>query len=79
MIHNREVYTYKEAAQRVGRHPQTIRKWRKRGLEMGWDDRGRRVVEHKALLKWWRESIIRDARNRTNKGDTPPNMWFLRP
>lgn len=77
MIENRDVYTYREAAARVGRHPQTIRKWRKRGLHMDWDKQGRRTVEHKALLKWWRDSILRDARNRANKGDTPSRTYRL--
>ena len=77
MIENREWYTYREAAARVGRHPQTIRKWRKRGLPMWWDAEGRRIVEHHALLKWWREASIRDYRNRENKGDTPSTPHYL--
>ena len=77
MIENRERYTYKQAAVRVKRHPQTIRKWRKRGMIMGWDEQGRRVVEHKALLQWWRESSIRDSNNRRKTGDTPNETYRL--
>lgn len=79
MIENREQYTYREAAARVNRHPQTIRKWRKRGMHMEWDTHGRRTVQHDTLLKWWRDSIQRDARNRTNKGDTPAITYNLQP
>lgn len=77
MIENRDWYTYREAAARVRRHPQTIRKWRKRGLPMGWDGQGRRIVAHADLLKWWREASLRDLRNRENKGDTPSAPHYL--
>ncbi len=79
MIENRAWYTYREAAARVNRHPQTIRKWRKRGMRMSWDNQGRRIVEHHALLKWWRESSLRDSRNRKTKGDTPTTNIHLTP
>lgn len=77
MTENRDWYTYRQAAARVGRHPQTIRKWRKRGMHMSWDQQGRRIVEHHALLKWWREASFRDLRNRTNKRDTPSTPPYL--
>lgn len=77
MITDRPFYTYRQASARVGRHVDTIRKWRRRGLRMAWDEHGRRIVEHEALLKWWRESRERDLRNRGIKPDTPINAEDL--
>jgi hypothetical protein len=46
--------TYRQAAKRVRRSVNTIKRWRRHGLVMGFDDRGRRVVDEAVLLAYWR-------------------------
>lgn len=72
MIEDRPWYTYRQAAKRTGKHVQTMKKWRQRGLPFSWDDQGRRIVEHHALLAYWRGCIDRDNRNR---GITNPPLF----
>ena len=71
MIENRDHYTYREAALRVRRAIVTVKRWRRHGMPMTFDDRGRRIVDHQTLLKWLRETIQRNDENRMNKRDTP--------
>lgn len=70
MITDRPFYPYRQALARVGRHVDTIRKWRRRGLCMTWDEYGRRLVEHETLMKWGRESREPHLRNRGIKPET---------
>lgn len=71
VIDNRPWYTYREAARRVNRAVITIKRWRRHGMPMSWDTRGRRIVEHQVLLEWLRASIERDWKNRKKTLDTP--------
>lgn len=65
VIENRPWYTYRQAAKRTGKHVQTMKKWRQRSpAGWSWDNQGRRVVEHQALMAYWRGCIDRDNRNR---------------
>jgi predicted site-specific integrase-resolvase len=53
--------TYWQAAKRVRRHPDTIKRWRRDGLlRMTLDAKGRRVVELDELLRCWRERMAND-------------------
>jgi predicted site-specific integrase-resolvase len=53
--------TYWQAAKRVRRSVVTVKRWRREGLmEMGWDERGRRVVSEGELLRCWRERMRND-------------------
>ncbi len=71
MIEDRPWYTYRQAAARTGKHVQTMKKWRQRSpAGWSWDNQGRRIVEHHALLAYWRSCIERDNRNR-GITDTP--------
>ncbi len=49
--------TYRQAAQRVDRSVKTIKRWRRHGLPMGVDDRGRRVVDEADLLAYYRARL----------------------
>lgn len=60
--------TYRQAAQRVDRHVKTIKRWRRSGLPMSYDQHGRRVVDEATLLAWWRDRM--DA--------WPPHQYRLR-
>lgn len=71
MIENRAFYTYKQAAARVGRAVVTIQRWRRHGMTMSWDTRGRRIVDHHTLLRTLRETIQRNDANRKHQDDTP--------
>ncbi|WP_449281237.1 hypothetical protein [Leucobacter sp.] len=72
MTQDRPWYTYRQAAKRTGKHVQTMKKWRQRSSTgWSWDDQGRRVVEHHALLAYWRGCIERDNRNRGITQDVP--------
>lgn len=55
-----EYLTYREAATRTRRSIRSIKRWRRAGMPMGFDDRGRRVVEELALLAWWRARMTAD-------------------
>lgn len=55
-----EQLTYKQAARRVNRSIRTIKRWRKNGLPMTFDSEGRRVVELRTLLAWWRDRMTAD-------------------
>jgi hypothetical protein len=55
--------TYREAAARVHRSVRTLWRWRKHGLEMGWDVRDGqrvRVVREDVLLAYWRARLMAD-------------------
>lgn len=55
--------TYREAARRVHRSMRAIRRWRFNGMPMSWDIRDGqrcRVVEERALLAWWRQTLRND-------------------
>lgn len=52
--------TYREAARRVHRSTDTIRRWKRRGMPMRFDALGRRVVDEKVLLSWFRERLKAD-------------------
>lgn len=52
--------TYREAARRVRRSKDTVRRWRRQGMPMRFDDRGRRIVQEKVLLAWWRGRMKAD-------------------
>lgn len=45
-----EYLTYREAASRVRRSTRTIKRWRRSGMPMTFDRRGRRVVAEGTLL-----------------------------
>ena len=45
-----EYLTYREAARRVRRSVRTIKRWRRAGLPMSFDEQGRRVVDERTLL-----------------------------
>ena len=64
MAHDHDWYTYEQAARRVGRDVQTIKRWRRRGLPMATDQKGRLIVRHDGLLAWWRTAMQRDNANR---------------
>ena len=52
--------TYREAAARVGRSVQAIKRWRRRGMPMGWDTRNGqmvRVVDEEVLLEEFRARL----------------------
>lgn len=50
-------YTYRQAAHRVGRSIRTIKRWRRAGMPMTFDNAGMRVVEERVLLAWWRDRL----------------------
>ena len=52
--------TYKGAARRVRRSRDTIRRWRRAGMPMGFDEEGRRIVEEAVLLEWFRARLLAD-------------------
>ena len=56
--------TYREAARRVRRSTDTIRRWRRHGMPMRFDGQGRRIVQEQVLLAWWRERLIADPVHR---------------
>lgn len=51
--------TYRQAAKRVRRSTRTIKRWRRAGMPMQWED-GRRVVDEDTLLAWWRARLQAD-------------------
>ncbi|WP_146120064.1 hypothetical protein [Leucobacter massiliensis] len=82
-ITNRKFYTYDQEAERVHRHPQTIRKWRMAGMPMTWNQQGERVVAHEILLAEFRRRCEQDNRNQTPEGraaraefEADPLAWF---
>lgn len=54
-----EYFTYRQAARRVRRSVRTIKRWRKGGMPMSWQN-GFRVVELQTLLAWWRDRMSAD-------------------
>ncbi|WP_224778768.1 hypothetical protein [Leucobacter sp. Psy1] len=54
-------YTYAGAARRVRRDESTIKRWRREGMAMSWDDAipPRRVVAEEVLLAEYRERLRR--------------------
>ena len=52
--------TYKQAAARVRRSVRTIKRWRRHGMPMHLDERGRRIVDEEKLLAWWRGRLAAD-------------------
>lgn len=52
--------TYREAARRVKRSIRTIKRWRRGGMPMTFDQQGRRVVTEQTLLAWWRARMTAD-------------------
>ena len=71
LIQDKPWYTYREAAARVNRSPITIKRWRRGGMPMSFDNQGRRIVKHHTLLEQLRTSIERNDANRKKKSDTP--------
>lgn len=69
--------TYREASARVGRAVRTIKRWRREGMPMSWDPRGRRIVKEQALLAEYRLRLGRDPihqqKIRATTRDTPPD------
>lgn len=67
--------TYREAAQRVGRAIRTIKRWKREGMPMSWDTRGRRIVEEHVLLAEYRRRLLADPihqqKIRATTRDTP--------
>lgn len=49
--------TYREAAAAVGRSKRAIQMWRRRGMPMSWDSRGRRIVDETTLYIWYRKNL----------------------
>ena len=49
--------TYKHAARVAQVHPDTVKRWRREGMPMGVDRRGRRVVDEEVLFRWKRDKI----------------------
>jgi hypothetical protein len=56
--------TYWQAARRVRRSVDTIQRWRRAGMPMSYDARGRRVVEEAVLLAYWRQAMVADPTRR---------------
>lgn len=52
--------TYRGAAKRVHRSTDTIKRWRRSGMPMSYDDHGRRIVLEKDLLAWFRGRLMAD-------------------
>lgn len=71
--------TYRGAADRAGRSVRSIKQWRKDGMPMGWDDRGRRIVREDILLAELRRRLdanpAHQYRLRRMMGDTPSVGW----
>ena len=61
-------YTYKGAAKRTGKSTNTIRRWVREGMPHAVDLRGRVVIEHRTLMRWYREKMaanpVHQARGR---------------
>lgn len=72
--------TYRQAAARVRRSVRTIKRWRRQGMPMPLDERGRRIVDEENLLAWWRGRLAADpvhqARMRAalQAGDSGPHQ-----
>lgn len=68
-------YTYREAAGRVRRSIRTIKRWRREGMPMSFDQQGRRIVEERVLLAELRRRLhadpVHQQRIRALTGDTP--------
>lgn len=53
-------YTYRGAAQKVGRDVSTVRRWAvewEANGELGTDSEGRRIVSHQVLMRTYREKL----------------------
>lgn len=72
---------YRQAAKRVRRSRNTIRRWKRQGMPMPIDDHGRRVVDEEVLLARWREALGRDpihqARLRAKRREQEEQMTTL--
>jgi hypothetical protein len=55
-----EYLTYRDAARRVRRSVRTIKRWRRGGMAMRFDEQGCRVVNEQTLLAWWRDRMTAD-------------------
>lgn len=69
-----KLLTYQQAARRVRRSVRTVVRWRRDGMPMGTDARGRRVVREDVLLAWWRDRLAADPAHqyrmrKVNHGD----------
>lgn len=55
----------------------TIKRWRRDGMPMSWDKRGRRIVEEQILLAEYRRRLqsdpVRQQQIRKAMRDTPPD------
>ncbi|MBU3994791.1 MAG: hypothetical protein KKF42_03280 [Actinobacteria bacterium] len=75
--------TYRQAAHRVGRSVDTIKRWRRYGMAMSWDQRRRRVEDEGTLLSEYRKRLDHDPvhqlRLRGVLGDTPEELFGLIP
>ena len=54
------LYTYKGAAKKVGRSEGRIKQWRREGMKVEVDAKGRVVVRHSVLMDEFRQRIARD-------------------
>ena len=52
--------TYRQAAKRTGRSLNTVKRWRRQGMPMETDPRGRRIVHQKVLMAWFRARLMAD-------------------
>ncbi|WP_159576072.1 hypothetical protein [Microbacterium sp. 8M] len=60
MVHHVDkALTYRQAARRVRRSVRTLKRWRRNGMPMEWQD-GHLVVEESVLLAWWRDRMSAD-------------------
>ncbi|PRI10932.1 hypothetical protein [Leucobacter massiliensis] len=70
-----EWLTYREAAAKVGRSRRALQRWRRRGMPMRIDDRGRKIVHEVVLYAWYRKNLqswpAHQAKMRRIMRDTP--------
>ena len=67
-------YTYKGAAERVGRSVRTIKRWAQEGMAMRSDNRGLSVVREDVLLEEYRRRLDLNTvhqRKRNESEDSP--------
>lgn len=71
--------TYRGAAERTGRSVRSIQRWRRAGMPMGTDPKGRRVVREEVLLAELRRRLDANPahryRLRKSEFDIPIDGW----